>query len=136
MLGITISKLRDVEDLRDSDMVLISRDGVSASRCSASKFDAVVKPRVVYTYESSYGTVYLWIRLWSDGYKEQAGFMNAGTGTIVYIQPFSSVNYSVVATNNDSYNNWPSYYIYNKLASGFSYNNSNGTKFSWYACGY
>ena len=88
---------------------------------------------VVTTYIS--GTS--WYRVWSDGWLEQGGIINAG-GTVTFLKPFPDTNYTLctsVKGSASTYNiNWLNGTPQGKSATGFSSSGS-GAGFEWTAYG-
>lgn len=79
-----------------------------------------------------------WYRVWSDGWIEQGGILNAADGgtAVTFLKPFSDTNYIALVTAN---NNSPSYNVtgtVSKATSSFKPCKQAGGIISWYACGY
>lgn len=80
-----------------------------------------------------------WYRKYADGWIEQGGYVNKGTGytstTVSLITPVTSTNYFVSIESADG--NWDyGHYVHSKITSSFICNNRQTTNYYWYACGY
>lgn len=83
-----------------------------------------------------------WYRVWSDGWKEQGGFVVSATSgaTVSLLKGFSSNNYHVSAQAQTTATDAP---YANQIITPYAYTTSNfkvalnySMNFSWYACGY
>lgn len=80
-----------------------------------------------------------WRRVWSDGWKEQGGFLNKD-GTITFTKAFSNTNYNLTfgGFNNTGANNEGIPRCIKKTTTAFAYSSANYAHcpVDWYACGY
>lgn len=86
-----------------------------------------------------------WYRVWSDGWIEQGGAVNAGvdsTGTITLMKAFKTTNYTALLTlvsGTQTINNSQTgpFYILSKSTNSFRWiNDANGGSMGWVAYGY
>ena len=108
------------------------------------KSSLVEIPAIVETYKN--GTS--WYRVWSDGFKEQAGYQASGSAfadvTVAFLKPFSNANYTFLRNikrnpnkTDGAVGGWTGYT--NKTATSVTFINeasSYGLGSDWYACGY
>ena len=95
---------------------------------------SATKPAVVVT---TYRSGTSWYRVWSDGWLEQGGIINAGR-TVTFLKPFPDTNYTLctsIKSTSSTYNiNWLNGTPQSKSATGFSSSGS-GAGFEWTAYG-
>lgn len=118
----------------EASNTLSSKANTDLSNCT--------RPYITETYHN--GTE--WYRVWSDGWIEQGGYLQANTDLQVFVhtflKPFSSMNYIVL--RNINWNGSGTFTNVNygvnsaakRTVSDFSYTTVNWADSMWYACGY
>ena len=122
------------EKATEVSVALITKANTDLSNCT--------RPYVAETYRN--GTE--WYQVWSDGWIEQGGYLQANTDLAVlvcnFLKPFTSMNYIVLRNVN-----WSGQTAYPNVnygvngankntVSSFSYTTVSWADSMWYACGY